>query len=87
MIRDLQHLFACDEKVYRWQAECENAGARRELAVIRRNMATLISQYDPLEYVFPNIDRNKFDLLLDFINHGDEKRLIREINEKYPKQG
>jgi len=63
-------------EVSRWTAERENAQARLELARTRECCRLLISQYDPVFSL--GIDRNKLQVLLDFVQHHDPSRLRRE---------
>ena len=76
MSDDLQHLFYTEEEVRRWSAERENASARLQLAQMKKSMATLISQYEPVNSL--NIDREKLRHILNYVQHGDMSRLLRE---------
>ena len=73
---NLINLFRAEEAVERWRAERENASARLKLAEMRKNIALLISRYEPVYST--GIDRKKLQHLLAFIEHGDLKRLARE---------
>ena len=74
---DLTRLFQAEDKVLRWRAESENASGRLELAKMRRNMAQLLSQHEPVASL--GLDRERLRLVLDFVSHGDEARLQREF--------
>lgn len=63
----------------RWAAECENAGAQRELALTRECCKLLVSQYDPVHSL--GIDRAALKVLLDFVQHHDPQRLRRECEQ------
>jgi len=78
---DLSVLFSKEEEVRRWQAERENASARLDLAQIRKNCAHLISQHEPVASL--GIDREMLRLALQYVQHGDEKRLIRDLEATF----
>ena len=77
---DLALLFKADEKVSRWTAERNYASAKLDVELMNRNMRYLISQYEPLCYI--GVDRNKLRIIFSYVNHGDLKRLKREIEEE-----
>lgn len=72
---DLDTLFFREEEVRRWKAESENASARLQIANIRKRMAFLISQYEPIDSL--NIDREVLRNIFDFIILGQEIEIRR----------
>ena len=77
---DLMRLFDAEEKSRRWHAECENASARRDLALIDERCARLISQHEPVALL--GIDRERLRLVLNYLRHGDLARLDREFTAR-----
>lgn len=75
----LDRFVTTDANVLRWQAETENASARRELALIDRRASLLISQHNPVSEM--GIDRDVLALIIRYVRHGDEERLKREFEE------
>lgn len=75
---DLAALFEAQSHVRRWQAECENAAARLELARRQEAAAVLLSQHEPVARL--GIDRERLRVLLSFLVHTNKERLDREIN-------
>jgi hypothetical protein len=71
-------LFQEQDREARWRAEVENATARLELARMRKHMAHLISQHEPVAST--GLDRGKLKHLLAYVQHGDLKRLERELH-------
>jgi len=67
---DLNTLFYREEEVRRWKAESENANARLQIANIRKRMAFLLSQYEPIHSL--NIDRETVRKIFNFIILGQE---------------
>ncbi len=76
---DLSVLFAEQERVARWRAESENASARLQIARMNEHCAHLISQHEPVASL--GIDRERLRLVLNYVRHGDLKRLDREFEE------
>ena len=76
---DLSALFAEQEKVARWKAESENASARYELALMRKNCAHLLSQHEPVAAL--GLDRERLRLALRYVMHGDLGRMNRDFEE------
>lgn len=76
MANNLENLFRAEASIRRWTAERELASAKLELARQERARAYLISQYDPVEAL--GVDRRRLRVLLDFVAHGDDGRLLRE---------
>ena len=76
---DFNNFMRAEDEVLRWRAERENASARLELANMRRNMAMLISQHEPLCDL--RIDRDQLRELFKFVCHNDKKRLEREVKK------
>lgn len=74
---DLELLFKAEEKVNRWEAECNYASAQLDLALIRRNMRHLISQHEPLNSL--GVDRDKLRAIFSYVEHGDIMRLEKEV--------
>lgn len=77
---DLVQLFMEEERVRRWGAERENASARLELAQMRRNIAHLLSQHEPVASL--GLDRDMLRIALNFVSHGDVLRANREMESK-----
>lgn len=63
---DLSILFYREEEVRRWKAENENTGARLQIANMRKRMAELISQYEPVNSL--GVDREKLRKLFLFVD-------------------
>lgn len=78
-MNDLSVLFNNREKSARWWAERENATARYELAKINEHCAFLISQHEPITSL--GIDRERLQLILKYIMHGNISRLNRDFEE------
>jgi hypothetical protein len=78
-LNDLTNLFSAKDKVARWRAEWENAGARMDLAQHDERCAELLSQHEPVASL--GLDRQRLRLVLNYIRHGDLKRLDREFEE------
>ena len=74
---DLAVLFKRTDAVDRWNAESENASARLEMARMRRNIAHLLSQHEPVAQL--GIDRERLRVLLSFVEHGDHHRLRKDV--------
>jgi len=77
---DLSNLFNAEEKERRWRAERESATARLELAMMRKNIMYLISQHEPVGST--GLNREMLRIVFRFVEHGDLKRLMREIEER-----
>ena len=73
---DLNTLFYREEEARRWHAESENASARLELAQIRKRMAFLISQHEPLHGL--NLDREAVRKVFTFLERGTFDRTLEE---------
>ena len=76
---DLLDVFRAQDAARRWNAESENATARRELACHDERIALLLSQHEPVASL--GIDREALRLALDYIHHGDLDRLKREMEK------
>ena len=76
-MNDLSVLFQAEDHVLRWKAEMENAMARYELAQMRKRIAYLISQHEPVASL--GIHRERLRTALAYIQHGDLVRLEREF--------
>jgi hypothetical protein len=74
---DFSQLMIDEERVRRWNAESENAGAHLEIAKARRNCSYLLSQHDPVAKL--GIDREKLRAVLAFVWHGNDARLERDF--------
>lgn len=74
---DLENLYHAQEHTRHWRAECENASARLELAQWKERMAQLMSQYQPVASL--ELDRERLRLALEFVRHGDIRRLDRDF--------
>lgn len=81
-ITDLLDLYRAHDSVSRWKAERENADARLQLARHEECIAHLLSQHEPVASL--GLDREKLRFALDYIRHGDLKRLLREIEGATP---
>ena len=78
-VHDLSRLMSAEAEVRRWRAESENSSARLELANMKRNMAHLLSQHEPLCGL--DVDRDQLRVLFTFVCHNDKKRLERDIKK------
>jgi len=76
-VSDLSVLFSREEEVRRWSAERESASAQLDLAKVRKNCAHLISQHEPVASL--GLDREALRLALQYVQHGDENRLMRDL--------
>ena len=76
---DLAALFSEQERVSRWKAESENAGARLQIARMNEHCAHLISQHEPVASL--GLDRERLRIALNYVRHGDLARLGREFEE------
>ena len=76
---DLIVLFQEQDKVKRWKAEVENANAQLQIARMNEHCAYLISQHEPVASL--GLDREKLRLVLNYMRHGDLRRLDREFEE------
>jgi len=74
---DFQHLIEAGKDVDRWHAEWENASARMDIAKMKKAMAHLLSQHEPVHSL--GIDREKLRIALSFIQHQDLNRVMRDI--------
>ena len=79
MVNDLGNYFSAQDKVAQRVAEWEGSIARLELARMHEHMAMLLSQCEPVDAL--GLDREVLRLVLQFIRHGDLKRLEREHTE------
>lgn len=79
MRNDLAILFQEQDRVARWKAESENAGARLQIARMNEHCAHLISQHEPVAAL--GLDRERLRLVLNYVRHGDLGRLDREFRE------
>lgn len=75
---DLAQLFHRQEEVRRWNAECENAQARLQLAKDRAAAAELLSQHDPVHGL--GVDREALRILLDYVFRHDKAHLAAQIS-------
>lgn len=75
----LNLLFNAEDKVDRWSAEFNYASTKLNLARMNKNMAYLISQYEPINSL--GIDRDIIQIIFSYITHGNIKRLERDIKE------
>jgi hypothetical protein len=74
---DFDRLMMDEEKVRRWSAEHDSAGAHLEIAKAWRNCSYLLSQHDPVAKL--GIDREKLRAVLAFVWHGNDARLERDF--------
>lgn len=74
---DFQRFLHAGTEVERRMAAYDAAAAHLEVAKIRRNIAHLLSQHQPVATL--GVDREALRHALRFIEHGDEARCLREI--------
>ena len=77
MSSDLQNLFQNDTEVKAARAEYNASSSNLELAKMRRNIAMLLSQHEPVNTL--GVDREALRILLDYVKHGDYNRLQLEV--------
>lgn len=75
---DFQQLMHADTKVKHRKAECEAADAKLEIARMLRNIAFLLSQHEPVATL--GLDREALRRALDFVQHGDVERCLRNFD-------
>lgn len=78
-MNDLAVLHMKQVETVRCRAESENSNARLQLALVEERCAYLISQYEPVAAL--GLDRERLRLVLDYIRHGDLRRLDRELRK------
>ena len=65
---DFTRMQAHIEEQRRWRAECENAGARLELAQIKARLAEVLSQHQPVADL--KLDRDDLRVVIDYVRTG-----------------
>ena len=76
---DLELLFKAERTVDRWRAERNYASSQLDLAMMRRNMRLLISQYEPLHSI--DINRGRLRVIFSYVEHGNVTRLKKEVED------
>ena len=77
-------LMHAETEVLRAQEAYSHGATHLQLSRMRRNMAFLLSQHEPVKSL--GIDRDRLRLALEFIEHGDEKRCARDLVEQLEKE-